>query len=178
MKQTRLYAVFLIYCAMCGATMAKKLPEKQMMIQLYSVRELIGSPELYAKNHVEVFRQLRRYGITMVEGSDGSGFGVSPEQFLADCQEAGLTPVSAHVGNELTDEELSTGDFSKKLEWWKAGIWSPHGHRFQQIFTTPRCGATIMTKWDGCAERQASSMVITPTRTSTARWRVRSGLTS
>lgn len=122
MKQTRLYAVFLIYCAMCGATMAKKLPEKQMMIQLYSVRELIGSPELYAKNHVEVFRQLRRYGITMVEGSDGSGFGVSPEQFLADCQEAGLTPVSAHVGNELTDEELSTGDFSKKLEWWKAKI--------------------------------------------------------
>ena len=33
----------------------KKLPKKEMAIQLYSIRELIGDPQKFAQNHVAVF---------------------------------------------------------------------------------------------------------------------------
>lgn len=35
-----------------GHIKAAQTPEKEMCIQLYSIRDVIGTPELYAKNHV------------------------------------------------------------------------------------------------------------------------------
>ena len=42
-------------CCHCG-----KAPEKDMAVQLYSARDLIGSAELYAQNHEQVLKAIAR----------------------------------------------------------------------------------------------------------------------
>ena len=42
-------------------------PRKEMAVMLYSVRSLIGTPELFARNHEYVFRRLSEMGYTGVE---------------------------------------------------------------------------------------------------------------
>ena len=94
--------------------------EKEFSIQLYSVRELIGNPELYAENHVQVLSELAGMGYTGVEAAcynDGLLYGVSPEQFKADIEAAGLKPLSSHVSLALSENALMTGDFSVELAW-------------------------------------------------------------
>lgn len=101
------------------------MPNKEMALQLYSVRDLIGDAEKYAKNHVEVFQRLRQMGYTAVEAAsyrDGKFYGVSPEQFKSDVQVAGLMPLSSHATRVLTDEEVKNHDFTAAMKWWKEAI--------------------------------------------------------
>lgn len=96
--------------------------EKKIGIELYSVRELIGNPELYAANHAKVLSAIAEMGYTGVEAAcygDGKFYGVEPEQFKADCEAAGLEVVSAHIGINLTDEEIANRDFTRALNEWK-----------------------------------------------------------
>ena len=69
----------------------KSAPEKEMALQLYSIREVIGDSALYAANHEEVFKRLHDMGYTAVETANfvnGKFYGVAPEQFKADCEAA------------------------------------------------------------------------------------------
>lgn len=100
-------------------------PKKEMAIQLYSARQLIGSPELFAKNHEYVLKRLSQMGYTGAEAAsyyDGKFSGMAPEEFKAALNKAGLEFVSSHTSNSLSAEELASGDFSKKLEWWNKCI--------------------------------------------------------
>lgn len=100
-------------------------PQKEISVQLYNFRDLIGNPDLYAKNHKEVFQTLAKLGYTSVEAAnyaDGKLYGVAPEQYKADLEEAGLKSLSSHVGRGLTDQELKSRDFSAAMEWWKQCI--------------------------------------------------------
>ncbi len=95
--------------------------KKEMCIQLYSLRDVIGNPELYAKNHVKAFNDLKSYGYTSTEAAnynDGKFYGVSPEQYRKDNLAAGLTPLSSHVGHWPSDAELANHDFTAALKWW------------------------------------------------------------
>ena len=61
--------------------------KKEVAFQMYNLRGLIGSPELYAKNHVEVLQKVAKMGYTAVEAANydnGKLYGVTPEQFKAD----------------------------------------------------------------------------------------------
>lgn len=101
------------------------VPEKEMALQLYSIREVIGDSALYAVNHEEVFGRLRDMGYTAVEAAnfiDGRFYGVSPGQFRADCETAGLEPLSSHATRQLTPEELAGHDFEEALKWWDDAI--------------------------------------------------------
>lgn len=101
-------------CCCCPA-------QKEMNIQLYSARDLIGNPEKYAENHEAVLKALAEMGYTGVEAAnygDGKFYGVSPEQFKADVEAAGLKVVSSHTGHGLSDKEYATGDISEALAWW------------------------------------------------------------
>ncbi len=115
--------------------MAEELtaPAKEMAVQLYSVRGLIGTPELFAKNHEYVLGRLAQMGYTGAEAasySDGKFSGLEPGEFRAVLDKAGLELVSSHATRVLSVEELSTGDLTSALEWWdrcieahqKAGI--------------------------------------------------------
>ena len=54
--------------------------------------------------------------------SDGKLYGVDPEQYKADLEAAGLKSLSTHIGRNLSDEELASGDFTESMKWWDQAI--------------------------------------------------------
>ena len=100
---------------------AKKAPKKEIGIQLYSVRSLIGSFGNNQQDYKPVLKQLADMGYTSVEAAsykDGLLYGQAPEQFRKDVEAAGMKVLSTHCTLNLSDEELASGDFSKALQWW------------------------------------------------------------
>lgn len=101
------------------------LPDKDIALQLYSIREVLGDSASYADNHAEALPQLREMGYTAVEAANygnGKFYGIAPEQFKADCEAAGLTPLSSHATRPLNGEELASGNFESAMEWWDEAI--------------------------------------------------------
>ena len=95
--------------------------KKEIAFQMYSVRELIGDPGKYAKNHENTLKELAKMGYTAVEAAnygDGKLYGVTPEQFKADIEAAGMKVLSSHVGHNLNNDELKSGNFENALQWW------------------------------------------------------------
>lgn len=118
--------------------------KKQIGLQLYSIREVIGSPAKYAQNHVEVFKKLASWGYTAVEAASydqgrGTFYGVSPEQFRADCEAAGLQCLSSHATRGLNAEELKNHDFTEALRWWDKAI-ADHKAAGMKYIVTPGWG--------------------------------------
>ena len=117
----------------------RQMVKKEMALQLYSIREVIGDAENYAKNHVATFKQLKDWGYTAVEAAnynDGKFYGVSPEQYKKDCEDAGLKPISSHATRGLSDEEIANHDFKEALKWWKKAI-KAHKDAGMEYIVTP-----------------------------------------
>ena len=96
-------------------------PKREMAVQLYSVRTLIGTPEQFARNHEYVLRRLAQMGYTAVEAvgyDDGKFVGLSPAEYRKAIESAGLKLLSSHVSHGLSPQELASGDFSRALAWW------------------------------------------------------------
>ena len=110
----------------CSAEQKDCCPaEKEMAIQLYSARDLIGNAEKYAANHEQVLKALAEMGYTSVEAAnfaDGKFYGVSPEQFKADVEAAGMKVLSSHTNYRLSKEELASGDLTAALAWWDTAL--------------------------------------------------------
>ena len=95
---------------------------KEIGIQLYSVRELIGD---WQASQESVLKELASYGYTSVEAAgygNGLFYGVAPEVFKANVEAAGMKVLSSHTGKALSEAELASGDFSESLNWWKEAI--------------------------------------------------------
>jgi len=123
-KKLLLIAALVFTCAAIDS-FAKPKAFKEINVQLYSVRELLGNPEKYAANHESVLKDLAKMGYTGVEAAsykDGLLYGVAPEQFKADVEAAGLKVVSSHVAHHLSAKELASKDFSQALKWWDGCI--------------------------------------------------------
>ncbi len=108
----------------CGQK-AQEPVKKEIGLQLYSIRSVIGNPELYAANHEEAFKALAEMGYTAVEAAsynDGKLYGVDPEQYKADLEAAGLKSLSSHIGHNLSPEELASGNFEESMKWWDQAI--------------------------------------------------------
>ena len=121
MKKILLYMAVLLgsITGCCPGT--AETARKDIGVQLYSLRDLIGNAEKYAENHEEVFKALAEFGYTSVEAAnykDGLFYGVSPEQFKADIEAAGLKVLSSHVTRNLNDDELKSKNFTEALKWW------------------------------------------------------------
>ena len=104
-----------------GYGMNADAKKKEIAFQMYSVRDLIGNPEKYAQNHENTLKELAKMGYTAIEAASYGGgklYGVSPEQFKADIEAAGMKVLSSHVGHNLSDEELKSGKFDGALQWW------------------------------------------------------------
>lgn len=134
---------FSLFCTLFSLT-AIALPKKEMALQLYSIRDVIGSPEKYAQNHVEVFQKLAAWGYTAVEAASydqgrGTFYGVSPQQFRADCEAAGLKCLSSHATRGLNGDELRNHDFKAALEWWDKAI-ADHKAAGMSYIVTPGWG--------------------------------------
>ena len=100
-------------------------PKKEMGVQLYSVRSLLGTPELFAKNHKYVLSRLAQMGYTSAEVASyesGKFSGLSPKEFRNVLNSAGLEISSSHTTRPLTRAELASGDYSEALSWWEECI--------------------------------------------------------
>lgn len=67
-------SVLLLGAVSCSEKKADEPVKKEISVQLYSIRSVIGNPELYAQNHEEAFKALAEMGYTSVEAacySDG-----------------------------------------------------------------------------------------------------------
>ena len=96
-------------------------PKKEMAIQMYSLRTLIGTPELFAKNHEYVLSRLVQMGFTGAElasYSNGKFYGMEPSEFRQVMDKAGLELISSHTTRLLSPAEMESGDFSEALKWW------------------------------------------------------------
>ncbi len=117
----------------------EQLPDKDLSLQLYSIREVIGDSALYAQNHEEVLKQLGEMGYKSVEAANykpGKFYGLSPEQFKADCEAAGLKALSSHTTRVLTPEEIANHDFEDAMKWWDQAI-ADHKAAGMEYIVTP-----------------------------------------
>ncbi len=107
--------------AFLGFGISADAKKKEACFQMYSVRELIGNPEKFAQNHKEVLAKLAKMGYTSTEAANydnGKLYGLSPEEYKAAIEASGLKVLSSHVGHNLSNQELASGDFSEALKWW------------------------------------------------------------
>jgi len=114
----------LVFGSMTGMAQQKAV-KKEIGLQLYSVRSLLGSyvdaKAGYAKDFVPVLKNLADMGYTVVEAAgynDGKFYNLSPEEFKKNVDKAGLRLISSHTGNSLSKEAIRTRDFTEGLAWW------------------------------------------------------------
>lgn len=95
--------------------------KKDIAVQLYSVRSLIGAFGDNSSNYKPVLDTLSGMGYTAIEAAsyaDGKIYGADPAQFKADVEAAGMKVLSSHCNKYLSEKEINTGDFSESLKWW------------------------------------------------------------
>lgn len=84
---------------------------KEMALQLYSIRGLIGTPELYKANADSAFRAVHAMGYTAIEFWGYSSknrlfLGQTTERVRADVERSGMTIISSHVVRPRIEEGM------------------------------------------------------------------------
>ena len=109
-------------------------------MQLYSIRQLIGSAEKFAENQEKVLADLAKMGYTTVETAnygDGKLYGMAPEDFKACVEKAGLKTLSTHTTRGLSKEELQAGAANgETMKWWDECI-AAHKAAGMEYVVTP-----------------------------------------
>lgn len=139
MKRIFFVAIAALLALSCNLSVDAK--KKEVCFQMYSVRDLIGDAGKYAQNHEKVLKQLADMGYTAVEAAnygDGKLYGVTPEQFKADIEAAGLKVLSSHVTRNLNDDELKSKNFTEALKWWDECI-DAHKRAGMRYMVIPWC---------------------------------------
>lgn len=107
---------------LCLASCGAKQQAGEIGLQLYSIRDVIGSPEQYDANHATAFAKLSEMGYKTIEMygySDGTFFGHTPLEVKSDLEAAGLRALSTHTVRNLSAEELEAGAPSEEtIAWW------------------------------------------------------------
>ena len=140
------------YTMVAGATLAlaacssqpqatEMVPQKKDIgLQLYSIRQLIGNTEKFAANQEQVLSDLAKMGYTAVETAnygDGKLYGLTPEDFKACMDKAGLKPLSTHTTHGLSKEELVAGAPGEEtMKWWDECI-AAHKAAGMEYIVTP-----------------------------------------
>ena len=109
--RNRLFAVICVLLALAmlpggASARAKKAPKKDIGIQLYSVRSLIGVFGKSQGDYKPVLKQLADMGYTSVEAAsykDGMLYGQTPEQFRKDVEAAGMKAVGVNPDTNLVE---------------------------------------------------------------------------
>ncbi len=95
---------------------AEEAPQKkEIALQLYSLREDIKS------DYAGTIKKVGEMGYTAVEAAgygEGKFYGKTPEEFKKDIESAGMSMLSSHTAKQLSEEELSSKNFSESLKWW------------------------------------------------------------
>lgn len=104
------------------ACSSSKAIQKEMGLQLYSIRHLIGDANKFATNGDSILKMLADQGYTSVEAAnyrDGKLYGMEPADFKAAVEKAGLKSLSTHTMRGLSKEEVEAGAPSEAtMQWW------------------------------------------------------------
>ena len=115
-------------------------PKKDIGLQLYSIRQLIGNAESFAANQDSILSMLASMGYTTVETAnyhEGKLYGMTPEDFKACMDKAGLKPLSTHTTRGLSKDELKAGAASEEtMKWWDECI-AAHKAAGMEYVVTP-----------------------------------------
>lgn len=115
------------------------MPQKEIGLQLYSVRHDIGSGDEMATKFPAMLDTLASMGYTAMEAAnynDGKFYGLAPEQYREALESRGLKPLSSHTTRALTEEELASGDFTEAMKWWQQCI-ADHKAAGMEYIVTP-----------------------------------------
>lgn len=138
MKRRTLIGSFMAGCMLLAInpTFAQqKAAKKEIGLQLYSVREEISKNP----NFDQILQKIAALGYTGVEAAgykDGKLYNLSPQEFKAKVEKAGMKVLSSHATKTLSAEELASGDFSKSLKWWDECI-ATHKAAGMKYIVTP-----------------------------------------
>ncbi|MBO8471726.1 MAG: sugar phosphate isomerase/epimerase [Bacteroidetes bacterium] len=114
-------AALAVLCSCQTGPQDGKTAKKDIAVQLYSVRSLIGAFGNNSSDYKPLLDTLAKMGYTAVEAAsyaDGKLYGADPAQFKADVEAAGLEVLSSHCNKYLSENEIKRGDFSESLKWW------------------------------------------------------------
>lgn len=124
-----LVALLISGASLSAYSQKKAGQKKEIGIQLYSVRERIGSHDKAdaSKNpdYNKMLRTIAEMGYTSVEAAgynSGKFYGLTPQEFKKGIENAGLKVMSSHVMRPLTADELKNADFTEALKWWDVVI--------------------------------------------------------
>ena len=123
--KTKLIIIALLACMtvwpeMAWAQKKNNRVKKNIAVQLYSVRDLIGNGSNY-DNYMKVLKDLAQMGYTAIEAANydnGKFYGRTPAEFKKDVESVGMKVLSSHCSKQLSSEELASGNFSESLKWW------------------------------------------------------------
>ena len=115
---------------------------KDMCIQMYSARSIIGDPADGKTPYDVVLKEMAAMGYTAVETAsydNGKIYGDDPEIFRQKVEAAGMKVLSAHVSRGLSEAELESGDLTEALAWWEEAI-AVHQRAGMEYIVTPWIG--------------------------------------
>jgi len=138
MKRRNLIGTLVAGCMMLAVSPTfaqQKAAKKEIGLQLYSVREEIGKNA----NFDQILQKISALGYTGVEAAgykDGKLYNLSPQEFKAKVEKAGMKVISSHATKTLSEKELSSGDFTESLKWWDECI-ATHKAAGMKYIVTP-----------------------------------------
>ncbi|WP_333627141.1 sugar phosphate isomerase/epimerase [Sphingobacterium siyangense] len=138
MKRRTLIGTLVAGCMMLAVSPTfaqQKAAKKEIGLQLYSVREEIGKNS----NFDQILQKISALGYTGVEAAgykDGKLYNLSPQEFKAKVEKAGMKVISSHATKTLSDKELASGDFTESLKWWDECI-ATHKAAGMKYIVTP-----------------------------------------
>ncbi|WP_411972224.1 sugar phosphate isomerase/epimerase family protein [Sphingobacterium sp. Lzh-3] len=138
MKRRTLIGTLVAGCMMLALSPTfaqQKAAKKEIGLQLYSVREEIGKNP----NFDQILQKISALGYTGVEAAgykDGKLYNLSPQEFKAKVEKAGMKVISSHATKTLSDKELASGDFTESLKWWDECI-ATHKAAGMKYIVTP-----------------------------------------
>lgn len=111
--------------AKCDGTCTPE--KKEIGLQLYSVRHLMGKGAAYENNLPALLDTLGKMGYTQVEAANydaanGKFYGLTPEEYAKAAAAAGIVPMSSHTGRSLSEKELKDGDLTEFYAWWDKAV--------------------------------------------------------
>lgn len=141
-------ALIAVSCCQGTGTGSATEGKKEIAVQLYSVRSLIGAFGNNASDYKPLLDTLAGMGYTAIEAasySDGKLYGTDPAQFKADVEAAGLKVLSSHCNKYLSEKEIKSGDFSESLKWWDQCI-AAHKAAGMEYLVMPYLGVPSTVK--------------------------------
>lgn len=119
MKKSNLFTIVLVSALACflvfPVSSCKKAPQKNIGLQLYSIRDSIG------RDVAGALGKVAKMGYKFVEPAgyrDGKLYNLEPDTFKALCEASGLGLISSHTGQALPD----SANREATMAWWDACI--------------------------------------------------------